>query len=387
MIRATLTVLAALAGAHPAAAQPARADSGALVTTLGSDTVALERWTRTGSRIEAQAVVRSPRTSVRHFVLDLAADGSMRRFEQRTAEPDASGALRESRVESYERAGDAWLRHVTQGDSTRAYTVQADARALPWVDLVHWPFELVIAQAGRAGGEVPLLTGDRALAFRIAPAAGGDVGITHPMRGTSTARVDAQGRLVSLDAGQTTRKVIVSRVAWVDVDGPARRWVAAERAGRGMGELSGRATPAFQVAGATLALDYGVPTRRGRDIFPAVVPYGQVWRTGANRATHFRTDREIVLGSGASALVVPAGEYTLFSLPAADGGVLIVNRQTGQNGTSYDAARDLGRVPMARTALPEPVESLTIRAEPSGTGGTLRISWDRTEFSVPFTVR
>ena len=94
-----------------------------------------------------------------------------------------------------------------------------------------------------------------------------------------------------------------------------------------------------------------------------------------------------MLGDPATGTIeVPAGEYTLFSIPQEDGGLLIVNRQTGQNGTAYDAARDLGRVRMRRTTLAEPVEAFTIRAAPAGQGGVLRLSWDRSEFSVPFRV-
>jgi hypothetical protein len=85
--------------------------------------------------------------------------------------------------------------------------------------------------------------------------------------------------------------------------------------------------------------------------------------------------------------VVPAGEYTLFSVPEAAGGVLIVNRQTGQNGTSYDPARDLGRVPMRRVPRSDSAERFTIEVDEAGAGGVIRLIWDRTEFVVPFTVR
>jgi hypothetical protein len=118
------------------------------------------------------------------------------------------------------------------------------------------------------------------------------------------------------------------------------------------------------------------------------VPWGQVWRTGANRATHLSTTRPLVLGSGADSLAVPAGEYTLFSIPAESGGVLIVNRQTNQAGTAYDAARDLGRVPLTRRALADPVERFTIRVtSEGGAGGLLRIQWADSERVVPFRVR
>ncbi|HEU0079777.1 MAG TPA: DUF2911 domain-containing protein, partial [Longimicrobiaceae bacterium] len=370
-------------------AQPnAAADSAGLVTVLGSDTLALERWVRTPERVTAEAVVRSPRTTYRRYVLDLAPDGTMHRFQEWIWDPsDTTGTP--LRTEMYEAEGGAWMRTLSQGDSVVGTRVQAPARSLPWVDLVHWPFELVLMRArGGQGGEAPLLSGGRPLAYTVAPAEGGGWTLTHPFRGPSTVRVDEQGRLLSLDAAGTTRKVIVTRVPWLELQEPVARWVQADREGRGMGELSGRGREDATVAGAHILVDYGQPQRRGRDIFPGVVQWGQVWRTGANRATHLTTDRALVLaGADGATLEVPAGEYTLFSIPQEDGGWLIVNRQTGQNGTQYDPAQDLGRVRMRRATVAEPVEAFTIRALPGeADGGVLRLSWDRSEFSVPFRV-
>lgn len=388
---AAALLLAALAAAAPGHAQTQTAprDSGALVTVLGRDTVAVERWVRVGDRIEAEAAVRSPRTSLRRYTLELTPEGAMRRFEERWLDPDAPTAA-PRRVESYEAAGDGWLRRLTQGDSVRESRVAAPAGALPFVDLVHWPFELALARLPATGSATqPLLAGGRVLPYTVARTGPDRATLTHPMRGPSTVRVDAAGRLLALDAAETTRKVTVTRVPGADVAGAARRWAAADRAGRGMGELSGRASEEFTLGGASIALDYGVPVRRGRDIFGTVVPWGRLWRTGANRATHFTTTRELVLGDpAAGGLVVPAGAYTLFSLPAEDGGLLVVNRQTGQNGTAYDATRDLGRVAMQRRDLAEPVERFTIEVVPVGaTTGTLRLAWNRSEFLVPVTVR
>ncbi len=385
----TLPLLAAVStvAAPPAAAQ--MADSAGLVTVLGRDTLALERWVRTPERITAEAVVRSPRTSVRRYVVDLGPDGRMRRFEERVFDPAAAAGAAPLRTEVVAAAEGGWTRTVTQGDSTVTGRVDAPAEALPWVDLVHWPFELVLMRArGGQGGPAPMMSGGRALAYTATPAPGGGWTLTHPFRGPSVAQTDAQGRLVSLDAAATTRKVIVTRVPWLQWEDAAMRWAQADREGRGMGELSGRGRTEETVAGANIVVDYGTPVRRGRDIFPAVVRWGEVWRTGANRATHFTTDRALVLtGADGATLQVPAGEYTLFSIPQEDGGWLIINRQTGQNGTAYDAAQDLGRVRMARTAVAEPVETFTIAVEPADAGGTLRLSWDRSAFSVPFRVQ
>jgi hypothetical protein len=381
-----LAAVAAISGsAAPAAAQT---DSAGLVTVLGRDTLALERWVRTPQRITAEAVVRSPRTTVRRYVMDLGPDGRMRRYQEQVFDPAAAGGA-PLRTETVEAAEGGWSRVVVQGDSTVSARIEAPAEALPWVDLVHWPFELVLMRArGGQGGETPLLSGGRALAYRVTPAEGGGWTLTHPFRGPSVAQVDAQGRLVSLDAAGTTRKVVVTRVPWLQLDDAAARWAQADREGRGMGELSGRGRMEGSFSGANILIDYGTPVRRGRDIFPGVVRWGEVWRTGANRATHFTTDRTLVFaGADGTTLQVPAGEYTLFSIPREDGGWLIINRQTGQNGTAYDSAQDLGRVRMARATVAEPVETFTIAVEPAGGGGVLRLSWDRSAFTVPFRVR
>ncbi|HEX8696774.1 MAG TPA: DUF2911 domain-containing protein [Longimicrobium sp.] len=385
-----LALLAAAAPARAAAQQAA--DSAALVTVLGADTLALERWVRAGDRVTADVVVRSPRTTLRRYLLELGPDGAMRRFEERTFDPAAPerGPLRTERLE---RQGDGWARTVVEGDSTASGTVAGPAEALPFVDLVHWPFELVLARprgaAADAEEEAPLLAGGRVLPFRVRRFGADSVALTHPLRGTTTARVDARGRLLSLDAGRTTRKVRVTRTPWPALEERARAWAAADAAGRGIGELSGRGRAEAVVAGARIAVDYGTPMKRGREIFGAVVPWGQVWRTGANRATHFSTDRALVLGDPATGtLAVPPGEYTLFSIPAPDGGLLIVNRQTGQNGTAYDVAQDLGRVRMRIGKLPDVVERFTVEVEEEARGGgALHLRWDRTQFTVPFAVQ
>jgi len=384
--RLVAAALLLAASVLPAAGQ-AR-DSAALVTVLGSDTVALERWVRTGNRWEAAAVVRSPSTSFRRYTLELAPSGSMRRFEERWYDaPSLSSPPR--RIDVVEPAGSGWVRRITEGDSTRLVRFEADSSALPFVDLVHWPLELAIARvpAGETRTQ-PLIVGGRAIPFTVARTAGSEVTVTHPLRGPSQVRVDAWGRLQRLDAAQTTRKVVVTRVPWVELEAPARRWAAADAAGRGLGELSGRGREEATVAGARILVDYGTPSRRGREIWGGIVPWGQLWRTGANRATHLTTSRDLVLGDPArGGLVVPAGEYTLFSVPEASGGVLIVNRQTGQNGTSYDPARDLGRVPMRRVARGDSAERFTVEVDEAGAGGVIRLIWDRSEFVVPFAVR
>jgi Protein of unknown function (DUF2911) len=135
--------------------------------------------------------------------------------------------------------------------------------------------------------------------------------------------------------------------------------------------------------GANIVVEYGRPYVKGRKIMGGVVPYGKVWRTGADEATTLSTDKAIQIGGAA----VPAGKYTLYTLPGENDWQLIVNKQTGQWGTEYDKAQDLGRVPLKKSATSAPVEQLTISIDknPSG-GGVLKLAWENTELSAPITV-
>ena len=138
------------------------------------------------------------------------------------------------------------------------------------------------------------------------------------------------------------------------------------------------------IDGATITVEYGRPSMKGRKVMGELVPFGKVWRTGADEATTLTTDKELQIGG----TIVPAGKYTLFTLPGQTDWQLIVNKQTGQWGTEYDQKQDLGRVPLKKTATSAPVEQLTISVDknPAG-GGLLRIAWENTALTAPITVR
>jgi len=175
-----------------------------------------------------------------------------------------------------------------------------------------------------------------------------------------------------------------TRLDEVDLAAVESAFLARERQSQGQVVLSGRDTVEATVAGVDLIVDYGRPSKRGREIFGRVVPFDAVWRTGANAATQFRTSRALRVGEH----TIPAGMYTLFTLPTAEGATLIVNRQTGQWGTEYDGSQDLVRLPLQVERLDEPVEMFTIAVEPAqGRSGTLVLTWDRTRWILPFTVQ
>lgn len=377
--------------ARPIVSAGAQPDSAVFITRLGSDTLVVERMVRTGNRIEAEVLMRTPSTVRDRWVMELAPTGQMQRLERTPLDP-ATGAPRQAvPQQSYERAGtDSLHVRLRTQEGTRTSTVAAPAATLPFIDMVHWPYEVALmrARATNLGTvEQPLLTGSRTSMFAIERIGSDSMTITHPSRGTMRVRVDATGRLLGLDAGATTRKLVVERRPWMQIDDLARRWSAADAAGRAAGALSGRDTARAIIQGATMMVDYGTPWRRGRTIWGTLVPYGEVWRTGANMATHFTTSRPLRLGSGADTLHVPAGSYTFFSIPVSGGGTFIVSRQTGQSGTAYDRSRDLGRVRMEARPLSTPVERFTIALGDDDGSGAIRLQWADTEMVVPFVVR
>lgn len=147
--------------------------------------------------------------------------------------------------------------------------------------------------------------------------------------------------------------------------------------------LSPRDTSRVEVGGAAILVDYGRPYMRGRTIMGGLVPYGEVWRTGANAATTLVTDADLRIGD----VNIPRGTYTLYTLPGPDQWQLIVNRQTGQWGTEYHAEQDLARIPMQRSELAQPMEQFTIGFAPQGLdGANLVMEWENTRVSVPVRV-
>ncbi len=135
-----------------------------------------------------------------------------------------------------------------------------------------------------------------------------------------------------------------------------------------------------------ITINYGQPFLRGRPL-ATLAPNGSRWRLGANEATSLETDVDLVIGG----LAVPKGSYTLSALPDAAGWKLIINKQTGQWGTAYDAAQDLGRVDLRKRTLTSSIDAFTMWLVPSGQPGVprgeLRFAWGDVELSTDWSMR
>jgi DUF2911 family protein len=373
----------ALVLATRAAAQ-ARADQGGFIVRLGTDTLAVEQYARTGTKLESELALRVPYARSVHYIATLDSAGHVAQFDL-TMRPLATGVGAPARG-TIVFHGDSADVTVTLGDSTKQQHIAARPGAVPLSMFSHALVEQAILQARRSGGDSVafdwLALGSPEAAASYVVRRGKDSVAVGLFGNPLYAKVDRRGRLLGLDGRATTQKVVVERVREVNVGDFATAFARAEMANGPMGQLSPRDTVRARVGPAHLLVDYGRPRKRGREIFGNVVPWNQVWRTGANAATQFTTDVPLTIG-GAN---VPAGSYTIWTLPSQTDAKLILNRQTGQWGTEYDSTQDVVRVALEWERLPAPVDQFTIGVDSTASGGMLRLEWDSTGFLVPFTV-
>jgi len=388
----SLPVVVALA-VRAAAPAPEQAS---FVTTLGRDTVVVESFTRTAAKLDGEMVVRVPGTVLCHYEVDLGNGGTVTKSVVDVKPVSAPGVP---------------ARHVTLtyiGDSLRVDIDSAGVHS-QFVRVVPkdaYPqfmtgfgssyglysslgvYEVLLAQLGKFDSvTIPSIdmqsgrTVKRDFVRRSPTTVDADyfrIAWTH-------LTLDDSGRIVSADANETTEKTKTQRIAYIDPQKVAKQFASEDKSGKGIGIASPSVTEKATLGGKLVVVLYSSPRRRNRTILGNVVPYGQVWRTGANQATVLVTDDAFDLG-GTS---IPGGSYSLWTEPKKDGGVdLIVNGQYGQWGTNYDSTRNVARVPMKVSTVSSPQENFTITITPTnGSVGDLKIAWDTFIWTVPITMK
>jgi hypothetical protein len=356
---------------------------------LGNDTVSVEEVTRKGDRLTVDGVDRFPRVRQRHTEVTLGPDGSVRHLAMDITTPSEPEKERVRRVEADVTADSV---HITKRDGTgtlRRDFATGGATMVAHVPQMYSLYELYFEtarkhdSAPRGDDTVHLrqLYIDRefdrfplgSVTVRLLP--DGKAEVWHDwLSGIGEAKLDSAGQLLSYSGARSTYKVDVTRLNDApDVEAIGKRFAAAESASGGPKQLSVRDTVSAKIGAASFTVDYGRPLARGRVLLGDVLPYDRVWRTGANAATQFTTTAPITLAG----IRMPAGKYTLWTVPRRSGAAdLIVNKQSGQWGTSYDASQDLATAPMKVDTLATPVEEFTISILPNGSDrGALVMEW------------
>lgn len=364
-----------------AAPAVASAQGASLAYRLGKDTLAIEQYTRTATGMSGEMVQRSGGAVVRiTYSLTLGKDGRPTAVTIARMQPDGTpiaGAPREYR---FSLGPDSAVREVIFADSTQRRAFAAKRAMVNFPTFVYGPTELLASlRKGGASDSIPALGLAGGVGFTGLTPLGGD---SLRLRGGGYAmvlRFDANNRLQSLDGRGTTNKVVAERgVGGLDI-------AAIARGMRPTGVLSARedARAGFGPGGMVI-VDYGRPQVRERTVWGGVlVPFDSVWRAGANDATHLFTTRVLTLGT----MTLAPGMYTLWIQHTRQGTFLIVNRQTGQWGTQYDAGQDIGRVEMQSAAAPAFVEELKYTVRALGPArGALELAWGDRVMTVPFGV-
>lgn len=402
MTRRTPATAALMLVTVASACSDAPAEQYGFVTTLGSDTISVERVARSRTKLVTDGVDRFPVVRQRHTEFELARDGRIRRMTMIVRSPNGLSPKERGRTITADFSGDRVDISVRDSAGVRDTSFNTGgAITVPHVSMMYSAIELEIAAAIRAAAGRK--SGDSVMFRQFYPDRnvgpsftlhrgwvhfrGGDtVVLRHDwLAGYGDVMVDSGGRMQTYDGSRSTYKVAVVRTtASPDVDAVAARMVATEKMS-GLTQLSVRDTTRARIGGTSLSVDYGRPRARGRTLLGNVIEYGNVWRTGANAATQFTTSSPITLAG----LSLPAGTYTLWTVVHSPTQTdLIVNRQVGQWGTGYGRAHDLGRAPMTVEGAAEPAELFTIDIVPSdATHGVLAMRWGDFRWSAPIVVR
>lgn len=364
---------------------------------LGNDTVSIERVTRQGNELTSDEVDRFPRVQIRHTVVTLNDDGSIRHLVMDIHTPSEPAGHQYRKVVADVANNKV---HLTKTDSTA--TLNRDFATGGSMVVAHVPqmyslYELYFAAAMNKAATSKLAAGtpvemrqfyiDREFDHfplghaTVTPLGGGKAEIYHDwLSGKGDAVVDSSYHLLGYSGNRTTYKVQVKRLNEApDITAIANRFTSSETTGGHVKSLSVRDTVHAQIGNAQFTVDYGRPLQRGRTLLGNVIPYDYVWRTGANAATQFTTSAPLKLAG----LQVPAGTYTLWTAPHTTGIALIVNKQHGQWGTEYKRSLDLGTARMTSKTVSTTVEQFTISITSNdATHGTLVMEWGTFRWSA-----
>jgi hypothetical protein len=371
------------------------------VARLGNDTVSVESVTRRGNTVTSDEVDRFPRLRKRHTEMTLGPEGEIRHLVMDIVTPSEPANQRERHVVADVTADSVLLvKRDGTGGSRWAFATRGGT-AMPHLPQMYSMYELYLAAALARGQRLHVPVNDTVQMRQyyidrefdrfplhrgiVWDRGNGKVEIAHDwLAGIAEATLDSNRRLVSWSGNRTTYKVRVDRVSSApDVPGVYTKW-AAQEATTGVRQLSVRDTVRAAIGKASFTIDYSRPLARGRTLLGDVIPYDRVWRTGANAATQFSTSAPITLAG----IRLPAGKYTLWTLPRQNGAELIVNGETGQWGTMYDTSHDIGHAPVRVETSAQPVEAFTISVRPEDARrGALVLEWGTFRWTAPIAVQ
>ena len=257
------------------------------------------------------------------------------------------------------------------------------ANSLGGYTLVYMP-ALLVSFAPRKNGDSLLshhIVFNSARDFIIRKTGDGTFSIGSSVMGIFTLSLDKKGDLRSVDGIGTSWNIKGTVVPLLNMDSVITANVTKDQESPHIAITNRLDSVQRTIGGAAIKIRYSRPSVRGRVIFGEVVPYDRFWRTGADAATKLTLSHPIYFNGKE----LPAGEYSIFTMPSKNGWTIMFNKQPNIWGTEYKAENDVLRVPMSVEVLQETVELLTIEVVQADKGGRIEVSWEKLKVSVPFS--
>ena len=398
VLRSLFLVASAAVACRPAGPQ----QKYGFIARLGNDTVSVESITRSGNKVVVDGVDRFPRVRRRHTEIELGPGSTIRHLVMDIHTPSEPANQRERHVTAEVTEDSVHILQTDNAGKLRHEFATKGAVAMAHVPQMYSLYELYFDAAFARADSLKRGVGDTVQLrqfyidreFDRFPLHHGVVRlladhkaeIRHDwLSGTGEATFDSAGHMLSYSGARTTYLVEVARLdSQPDIKSIADRFEATESTAGGFKQLSPRDTVRATIGNDSITVDYSRPLARGRTLVGAIIPYDRVWRTGANAATQFTTSSPIRLAG----LQLAAGTYTLWTVPHQNGVDLVVNGQSGQWGTEYNHARDVGVARMQSTTLSTPVEQFTITvAAKDPKHGTLAMEWGSFRWTAPIQIQ
>lgn len=367
-----------------ASAQGVLDKKGCLIYTLGKDTSAIGNYELKGYDFAITVADLTDSEIVSKLNGTFFPNGELKAAEGSMYKPGLAGDPQVLSTYKLWYDSGATFIQIRRGPSviTRKYPVKIMvANSLGGYTLVYMPALLVnfALAARRDSVSSHHIVFNSARDFIMRRVSGEDFLIGSSVMGFFTLHLDRSGLLRSVDGIGTSWNIRGSFIPPVDMDSVIAVWK--DRPHRPISNVLDSVTSTID--GGMVKIRYSRPSVRGRKIFGAIVPYGRFWRTGADAATKLTITRPVYFNG----VALPAGEYSLFTLPTEKGWTLMINREANIWGTEYHPENDVLRVPMSVDALDDNVELLTIQVVPADKGGRIVVTWERVRASVAFTTK
>ncbi|MEO5685063.1 MAG: DUF2911 domain-containing protein [Chitinophagaceae bacterium] len=358
--------------------------TGSFVAKLGTDTVIVETYNMLPNHLSGKAFLRYPRDQVGVFDFHFYPDGSIKHYSMSYMNPDSSYIVTAG-IEGIYCENDTCTWFASSRGRPAEYISKRPAKHMdfiggwtPTLSLIEWNCMRLI-KSGQQSFPITMIN-DYIGIRQVTVSKGNADTLVFGGDFLEYAKIKAtpEGRIMAYDGTGTPWNYTVTRLAPVNVDEMAKRMSKKTK----IGIPSPKAIVNFPISNDTIRLSYGRPFKRGRKIFGGVVPYDSVWRTGANDLTKINIPYDVKFGE----VTIPKAEYALYTIPRADGWILIFNTDFKQWPTEPNRSKDFALIPMQVRTAAQAADQFTITIEPVKGGGIIKFLWDETEAFAPFRV-